>query len=176
MCKIILDFAEKIGTYDGFSSDCEYVELYLNNEYYGLYLLCESPKSSAVKNGNNDILYLFETELTKRANRSVNSFEINTGMSAEIIYPGKINKNERNYLKGFLAEMQTAMQNPDGINTETGKYWDDYIDMDSWARKYLIEEIFVNYAAATLSQFYFVKNADGRIYTGYCWDYDNTFE
>ncbi len=172
--KIILDFAKKMGTFERFSTDCEFVELYLNEEYYGLYLLCESPKSSIAKKENNDIAYLWETELTKRTSRSVNSFEINTGMSVEVVYPGRINKEERNYLKDLLADMQTAMQNPDGLNIETGKYWYDYIDMDSWARKYLIEELFMNYDAVALSQFYFLKNSDGKIYAGYCWDYDNT--
>ena len=172
--KIILDFARKTGSYDSFSSDCEFVELYLNKEYYGLYLLCRSPKSSIEKGENNDIQYFWETELTKRAERSINSFEINTGISVEVIYPGKINKNERNYLIGLFADMQTAMMNPDGINTATGKYWYDYIDMDSWARKYLIEEVFMNYDAVTLSQFYYLNSHDGKIYTRYCWDYDNT--
>ena len=172
--KLILDFARKTGSFDGFSPDCMFVDLYLNREYNGLYLLCTSVESAADKIGKNNIRYIWDTEMTKRAGRSINVFEINTGISAEVKYPKKINEDARNYLIELLAGMQNAVQNLDGIDSETGKYWYDYIDLDSWARKYLIEEIFMNYDAVAVSQYYFLKNSDDKIYAGYCWDYDNS--
>ena len=172
--KIVLDFAKKIRTYVGFTPDCEFVDLYLNKEYCGLYLLCTSSRSAVEEVGKDDILFFWDTELTKRTSRSVNNFEINTGISVEVKYPEKIKAEDRNYLRGLLTDMQNAMQDPNGFNVETGKYWYDYIDMDSWARKYLIEEIFMNYDAVAVSQYYFLKNSDHKIYAGYCWDYDNS--
>ena len=172
--KIILDFAKRIEAYDGFSPDCEFVDLYLNKEYSGLYLLCSSPKDAVTKIGNSDIQFFWDTELTKRTSRSINNFEINTGISVEVKKPDKIDKYDRNYLKNYLADMQDAMENQDGMNLETGKRWNDYIDLDSWARKYLIEEIFMNYHAVAVSQYYYLKNSDHKIYAGPCWDYDNS--
>ena len=172
--KIILDFARKIEGFDGFSPNCEFVDLYLNNEYYGLYLLCGSTKNAISQFGRKEIRYSWDTELTKRARNLKNAFEVSTGISVEVKFPEKVNADGMNYIEGLLAEMQSAIENPEGVNTDTGKYWFEYIDIDSWARKYLIEEIFMNYDAVAISQYYFLRKTDDKIYAGPCWDYDNS--
>ena len=172
--KIILDFARKIEAFDGFSPNCEFVDLYLNNEYNGLYLLCGSTKNAISQFGRKEIRYSWDTELTKRTGNLKNAFEVSTGISVEVKYPEKVNADGMNYIKSLLDEMQSAMENPEGVNTDTGKYWFEYIDIDSWARKYLIEEIFMNYDAVAVSQYYFMRNTDNKIYAGPCWDYDNS--
>jgi len=50
------------------------------------------------------------------------------------------------------------------------------IDLDSWAKKYLIEEVFANYDAGFVSQFFYRDGSvkDGKIYAGPIWDYDHT--
>jgi len=55
--------------------------------------------------------------------------------------------------------------------TVTGKNWQELIDLDSWARKYLLEEIFANVDACSISQFFYADGS-GKIYAGPAWDYD----
>ena len=51
-----------------------------------------------------------------------------------------------------------------------------FIDLESWTRRYLIDEIFENYDGGCHSQYFFRDQRDGkdnRIIAGPCWDYDN---
>ena len=57
-----------------------------------------------------------------------------------------------------------------------GRRWDEYIDLDSWARKYLIDEIFMNIDAQVASDYWIFNQTDQCFYAGPCWDYDRTFE
>jgi hypothetical protein len=52
--------------------------------------------------------------------------------------------------------------------------WKDYIDCESWTKKYLVEEIFGNMDAGWASQYFYYTpgNADSKIYAGPVWDYD----
>ena len=76
-------------------------------------------------------------------------------------------------LQDRLHEFDVALSSEDGINPRTGKAWSDYIDLDSFARKYLVEEILENCDAGVASQYFFWNAEDDRIYAGPCWDYDN---
>jgi uncharacterized repeat protein (TIGR02543 family) len=62
----------------------------------------------------------------------------------------------------------------DGIDPVTGERWQEMIDIDSFARKYLIEEIFANHDAGYTSGYFYVTETNGRdvIYAGPVWDYD----
>ena len=63
----------------------------------------------------------------------------------------------------------------DGINPNTGKTLEEYIDLESWAKKYLVEEIVKNFDGGISSQ-YFYKDSDAKgeplLYAGPVWDYD----
>jgi hypothetical protein len=48
----------------------------------------------------------------------------------------------------------------------------DYIDMQTWAEKYLVDLIFNEYDASYASKFFWGNLDDLRLYAGPCWDYD----
>lgn len=78
------------------------------------------------------------------------------------------------YISGYVNEAEKAILSPDGKNPETGKHYKDYIDVDSFVKKYLVEEISKNYDAGVSSS-YFYKDSDlngGRLCAGSGWDYD----
>jgi hypothetical protein len=70
--------------------------------------------------------------------------------------------------------VENALTSENGIDPLSGKSWKDLIDMDSWARKYLLEEMFGNGDGGSLSQFFYRRGNDpeGKIYAGPVWDYD----
>ena len=74
----------------------------------------------------------------------------------------------------FWKCVDNAIQAEDGIDPVTGKHYLDYIDLDSWARKYLIEEVFGNVEASAVSHYFYIDGNDpeGKIYAGPVWDYD----
>ncbi|MCR5720097.1 MAG: CotH kinase family protein, partial [Lachnospiraceae bacterium] len=58
----------------------------------------------------------------------------------------------------------------------TGEDIGDYIDLDSWADRYLIDEIFENYDAGVTGSYMYVTVSEGEVspvYAGPVWDYDN---
>ena len=76
-------------------------------------------------------------------------------------------------IEQILQRVENAILAKDGTDPVSQKHWNELIDVDSWARKYLIEEIFANYDAGAVSQ-YFYYTGDGKLYAGPVWDFDNT--
>ena len=92
----------------------------------------------------------------------------------EPTYPSKA---QTEYLGALITEMQDALLADDGICPETGKSYREYLDVDSFARKFLIEDWCKNYDFLGGSQYMYKDSdrADPLIYAGPAWDYDLSF-
>jgi len=79
-------------------------------------------------------------------------------------------------IQQHLQAVENAILSADGIDSQTGKSWQELIDLDSWVKKYLLEEILGNYDAGSVSQYFYFsgENPEGKLYAGPIWDYDNT--
>lgn len=83
---------------------------------------------------------------------------------------------EVKYARNALNEMLSAIKDENGICRSTNKHYSEYIDMDSFARYYLVNELLNNYDAGTGSLF-LVKDKDSidsRFKLGPIWDMDWT--
>ena len=169
---MVFHLADEVAPYGGFSQGCEFTDLYLNGQYAGLYLLCEKVEFGETRLDAPDGTVLFSLDAAYRMDDMDTAFLMNPGIAVEIDEPSDAGAEEAERLKAQLLEMQEAFLAEEGP-PDGGKIWSDYIDPDSWARKYLIEEIFLNYDAGAQSQYFFEDPEDGRIYAGPCWDYDN---
>jgi len=125
--------------------------------------------------------YLVEREYTERFQLEYNEIPSAFTTKAEehfvVKSPLYCSDEQITYIASYFEEAETAILNRDGINEETGKAYDEYIDVESFAKKYLVEEVTKNYDAGVTSAFYY-KDADaidGRIKTGPVWDSDLTF-
>lgn len=78
------------------------------------------------------------------------------------------------YLYNCFSEAEAAILAKDGINAATGKSYDEYIDLDSFVKKYLVEEVIKNYDAGVTSTYYYKDSdkVDGRIKAAPVWDCD----
>ena len=92
----------------------------------------------------------------------------------EPTYPSKA---QVEYLGRRVTEMQHALLAKDGICPETGKHYTDYLDTESFALKYLIEDWCKNYDYLAGSQYLYKDSdlIDPKIYAGPAWDYDLSF-
>lgn len=81
---------------------------------------------------------------------------------------------EITYISDYVTDAEKAMMDPDGINKDTGIGYQDYIDLNSFADKYLVEETVKNYDGGVSSAYYFKDSdlIDGHLYAGPGWDYD----
>lgn len=173
--KIVYDFADAIAMDTMWSPDCNYVDVFFNGEYAGLYLLCQKIDTSPDHLGLQADDYYFELMLSSRVTNSSTAFDVSTDISAEVIAPDSCSDSQLAVLQSYIDLFQEALYSEDGVGATHGSSWSEYIDVDSWARKYLIEEVFSNFDGGRLSQFFWLDASEQKIYAGPCWDYDLTF-
>lgn len=164
--KIAYDFADAAGL--AYSPECQWVDLYLNGEYFGLYLLCERNEVHEQRvNISGERTFLVSKEFEWRMDPQETPY-ITT--ASKVTLRIRSSTVDEDTLLQIWQSLEDAILDEDGIDPATGKHWLDMIDLDSWARKYLVEEIFGNIDAGVLSQYYY---SDGdRIYAGPVWDFD----
>lgn len=88
--------------------------------------------------------------------------------------PQECSVEQVEYLQKFFNEAEDAMLSDDSICHATGKPYTEYIDSETFAIKYLVEEFTKNYDGGVSSS-YFYKDSDlatGKLYAGPGWDYD----
>ncbi len=166
--KLILDFARDIESYDGFSPECTFVDLYLNGEYNGLYLLTESVKdvTSSFMDTDSDDMYEIEMSLNDKIDPSDNFVPIHDSLSAIVKYPSPFSDTQEEELKTLFQNLNSWMSEETFSSSTLSP------DLESLARKFLIETVFENYDAALASQYFWGSFSDGAFYAGPCWDYD----
>lgn len=121
--------------------------------------------------------YLFERELPGRYEQEVSGFVTSQGDIYAIQSPKYATENQVNYIADKMQEFQDAVEEEDGINKETGKHYSDYIDVDSFVQKYLMEEVTKNYDGGVTSSFFYKPedSVSAKIFAGPVWDYDVAF-
>lgn len=168
--KLVYDFANNTSPHPGWVPASEYVDLFLNGEYAGLYLLCEKKEDMAYKYKDNKDEYIticLNNDLTKLDDPETALMvdDSNESVYAEIVAPSISSSAGYTHLGAYLQEFMNAL---------SAENWADYIDLDSFARKYLIEEIFANTDGGKASQFFYWNQSANKLYAGPCWDYDLT--
>lgn len=168
--KIVLDFAKAIDL--AYSPQGEWVDLYLNGEYAGLYLLCERnevhPQRVDLSTSGS---FLVSTDLEERlAQKKVDYIKTDNQIALRLHYAA-ISEEK---IRTVFQSAENAILAEDGIDPVTRKNWKELIDAESWAKKYLLEEAFGNLDAGLNSQFYYYDGNDNdkKIYAGPVWDYD----
>ncbi len=168
--KIVYDFAAAVGM--PYSPDCRWVEVYLNGNYAGLYLLSERNEVHAERidiapEGSMVVSLEYESSLKEQ---KLPYIVTKAGQALRIRHgAGDIDQLQMKW-----QSVENAILSQDSMDPVTGKHLQELIDLDSWAEKYLIEEVFANMDAGSLSQYYYCDGSDpqGKIYAGPVWDYD----
>lgn len=201
--KIAMDISQALGL--AYSPQGTWVDLYLNGEYRGIYLLTESV---SVGTGRVDI-YDLEKE-NKRLNPSIEQ--------------GTAKRYEEEDNKGYLLENGASTDGGYLIEKDHPKHWEDEengfristgehftinapchaskeqvafiqdyvdgidaqiqngdagvwekLDLTSFAKRFLVDEIAMETDAGSTSMFFYKDRGDGKLYSGPPWDYDNAF-
>ena len=166
--KLVYDFARALDM--PYTPQCQWVDLYLNGEYAGLYLLSERNEvhPQRVDLSEEGSFLVSRNQEWRMENRG--HAYIRTDSGAALRIHDTTMPTER--MRELWQSAENAIAAGDGVDPATGKDYRELIDLDSWARKYLIEEVFAN--VDQLSLFFYYDGADesGKIYAGPVWDYD----
>lgn len=163
---LAFDFAQTMGL--EFTSEQRYVELWLDNVYRGCYILTEPVEEGATRvnididsnNGMKD--FLIEKEHT-RFESDVTYFTTDDIRFA-VKEPEEPNNEQLDYIKATMDDITETIKSGDKEAIASK------IDIESFAKYYLLNEIFKPLDFDFSSVFFYYK--DGKLYCGPAWDYD----
>ena len=118
--------------------------------------------------------YLLEIEMSDRYGLEASGFMTSRMQPVVFSSPKYASHAQVSYIANRYQDFEDAIYSEDGYSPYTGTYFGDYIDMDSFARKYLLEEMVKNLDAAFTSQFIYKPNdkESTKFFAGPAWDYD----
>jgi hypothetical protein len=160
------NLGRKMGYYEPRTRFCELV---LNGNDLGLHVLIEK-----IKRDKNRVNI---TKLSNNDNSGINLtggyiLEYNSGL--EIIYPDPedITPEQEDYINNYINTCESLIQNINYCSTENE--YKNYIDINSLADYYIINELSMNFDAFSKSWYMYKDNdaVDGRLKYGPLWDYD----
>jgi len=109
----------------------------------------------------------------------VNGFKTAQGKAFNVKSPEWASDAAMKYISEYYQEFEDAVYATDttgkytGYNSTTGKYFYEYVDMDSLVKVFLLQELGLN-PDGFISSLYFYKDVDGKLYAGPIWDQDMT--
>lgn len=130
-----------------------------------------------IPNDPDDITggYLLQFQQWNRYGHKCQSgFVTSRGQAIGIDGPENASKEQVEYIRSFVQDMEDAIYSDTGYNAK-GKHYTEYFDEDSLIIAYLVQEISEN-IDATYSSFYLWKDSDltgdGKLHFSPAWDFD----
>ena len=216
--KMVKDLAAKLGL--PYTASCDWVNLYYDGEYRGVYLLSEknsvgetsvaitdmeqayeqlnegygTDMTTALAENSYGQQYQYTKDLTEPKNITggylielnhdmwdeASGFKTRQGVAFNVKSPEWCGDSAMKYISEYYQAFEDAVYATDdtgaytGYNASTGKYFYDYVDMDSLVKVFLLQELSLN-CDGFISSVYFYKDADGKMFAGPIWDQDMTF-
>ena len=216
--KMVKDLAAELGL--AYTASCDWVNLYYDGVYRGIYLLSEKNSVGAASVAITDMeqayeqlnggygtdmttalaensygqQYQYTKDLTEPENITggylielnhdkwdeASGFKTRQGVAFNVKSPEWCGEAAMKYISEYYQAFEDAVYATDdtgaytGYNASTGKYFYDYVDMDSLVKVFLLQELSLN-CDGFISSVYFYKDADGKMFAGPIWDQDMTF-
>lgn len=130
--------------------------------------LIEPPLSE----GASHHAYLLELEYSFRYPDEISGFISDRGQCVVTKSPELLTKRMSVFIANFWQGFEDAVYSKDGYNTKTGKYYYDYVDLDSLVNLYLINELGKNQDSFCSSFFFYMPADSDKLIAGPVWDYD----
>tara|TARA_Y100000768_G_scaffold382639_1_gene363366 strand:- start:553 stop:1884 length:1332 start_codon:yes stop_codon:yes gene_type:complete len=166
----------------------EFVELYLNKEYRGVYVLMEKIKrdknrvaiSKLDPNGNSgdDITggYILKFDWAETGDNNGGFYSLIDGMRYNYHYPkpDEISSEQESYIQSFINSYENTM-NSNNYNTEEG--YSNFIDIGSFVDFIILQEISRNVDAYGLSTYIYKdkESINNKLTAGPIWDFNHGF-
>lgn len=220
--RIVYNLAEEVGI--PFIMDSRNIDLYINGDYMGSYLITEKIEigktrvnitdleaATSEANGGADLAdyeqkskndsneyqeghrkwvdvpndpeditggYLLEMELPERYKDEISGFVTTGGQAVTMKCPECVSKAQIDYIADFYQKVEDALYSKDGYYTDgdgNRHPLSEYVDIESLARMYLIQEFSMNLDSG-ITSFYFYKDSDitgdGKLHAAPVWDFD----
>ncbi|MBQ0049462.1 MAG: CotH kinase family protein [Bacteroidales bacterium] len=156
----------------------QYVQLYIDNKYTGLYLLCEKIKSSknrvnitemdatatAAPEVTGGYLLEFDYNLDTQTFKSSGfNFDVN------IKEPDPATKEQLAYIQEYVNSMEAVLKNASQVQAHG---YEKYLDVNSFIDFWLVGEVVMNKDFMGPASCYMYKDRNGVMFAGPIWDLD----
>ncbi len=131
------------------------------------YTYCEGMASPEDISGG----YLLEMELSYRTAAEACYFYTTRDNYVVVKSPEFASREQMDYIASFYQEYEDMIYNG-GIHPENGKSYEDYVDLESTASCYLINELSKNLDGFRTSAFLYKDAGETQMHMGPLWDYD----
>lgn len=160
---------------------CEFVELILNGEHLGSYLVAEHIK---VDENRVNITEMEPTDNSGDAVTGGYMLELDfhfdnewqwygaSGTPFAVKYPEEedLTTQQLEWIKSYITEVESVLYGANFADPQNG--YAKYIDMQSFVDYWLIYEICVNHELANPGSVYLTKERNGKLKAGPVWDFD----
>lgn len=122
--------------------------------------------------------YLLERDVVEKYREEISGFYTETLKDLYTVKsPAYASEAQVNYISGLVNALEKAVVAEDGVNPESGMSYTDYIDIRSFAQKYIIEELCKNNGAGATSSFFYKPedSVSEKLFAGPVWDYDKAY-
>jgi len=184
---LAMAIANKTGSYH---SRTRFVELIIDDEYQGIYVLMEKIKRDKnridiAKVTPEDIEgdeltggYVFKIDKDGPDWFSrYNTYRTDNLLQFQLVTPSRnqILNVQRDYIRSYVDSFEVALKSPDF--RYGGKRYDEYIDLESFADHLLIKELAKDVDAYRISSYYYKDkdSKDGKLHAGPVWDFNLGF-
>lgn len=201
--KLVYDFARELGV--EYAVDCEYIDLYVDDVYCGLYLLCEKPEV-----GENRVEITDLAAATEKVNPyDTAGYPVYTAyLDGKLLRGYSMTDNPADITGGYLIqaehhddrirlresvfftdELSFSLTSPKYASREQIQYIAAYvnrvedalargdlsdIDVESFARYYLVQELFANNDNCSVYYYKDTDAKDQRLHACAIWDFDQS--
>lgn len=157
------------------------VHVYLNDEYQGVYTICEHKKVSASR---VNIEVIDETDNTGEALTGGYYLEIESDQDADVCWwtsmgvplmfgePETPTNAQINYVKNLINDFETALCSETFADSETG--YAAYIDLKSFIDFYIVQELTKNVDGNVRKSAFLTKERGKKLEMYHLWDFDLT--
>lgn len=172
-------FVFELGRWMGlpFTNHTRYVELFINNQYGGLYQLTEQVQQGSSRVDVSDergILLTLDVDdgPNNNPNATNNFWTKGFNMPAAVKFPEneQLTKMRRDSIRDVFAILEDAIKHKDFAAA------DSLLDMESFVRYLLIQELVYNVELSAPRSIFLHKDGDGKWIMGPLWDFDGGFD
>lgn len=163
--KLIFDLAKRVGM--EWSPEGEYVDVYFNGEYHGLYLLAEKVEIGSDRLDIQTDEGEFLCEMTSGKVEAEKLIKTSSGRNCEVHNQEMLSTEQMKGMASLVDELERVILSDEDLTKI------DLIDLDSWVCRYIIDEIAANVDSDRDSSYFYF--ADGQFHAGPVWDYDKGF-
>ena len=186
MCRNYLAYSLGRDIFDGieYTTSTQWIDVYVNGEYRGVYLLCEHVRVDkgrvdiSSKYGELDTGYLIEYDAYATGQPELDYFYIE-GLNYSFTlhspdpeeYAEKVTEEQYRaqvaYIKDYVSRVYVAALTQDYAT------FSELVDIDSFVDMYILHEYCKN-TDTGWSSFYLYKKKGGKLYAGPAWDFDGS--